>query len=229
MKIKSVLTIFIIVSLILPPAAAAKSEIFKTARAKTNVLNEAGKMLDDIEIQAGKGNFNEKNRKEFINMLEFEIEKEDNFINELKRHLKCLEQYSAMLALTKEKTSSLYTKISGKVDKSSYKPFNFAETEKKLKSGHILDSETLNNFDETIKTLNGIEKDISANKINGKKLATLTDYLKQQLSAIDLMIDQADISVKNVENNIVKALEIKNKSKNLLKKFMEYKPAIIKR
>ncbi len=193
---------------------AVKSKNSETA------VGKAIKMLEKIELQAGNKSIDRETKKEYIDMLELEIERTGFFINELKDKLKHFDQYFDMLESVKLKTVELKNKIENKFEAPAGASGRISQgTVKQITADQIYDLEAYFNYSESKKMLDEIEKELSQNKFTPADKKSLVLKLGEHLVQIDRMLDDTRFNKRNIEKNIIKMLEIKLRSKNLLDKF----------
>jgi len=198
--------------------AALAAEKTAPNRPDDQVTN-AFKMLEKIETQANSKSIDAVTKKQFIEMLELEIERENFFIEELKERLKYFDQYLDMLEVVKSKTEELKAKLEGGAQKSPSAGRISAGSQKQITADQILDLETYANFSESKKMLEDIEKEVDQNKIDAAGKLSLVKNLTQQLVSVEKLIEETRNNKRSVEKNIIKMLEVKLRSKNLLDKF----------
>jgi len=198
--------------------AALAAEKASPNRPDDQVTN-AFKMLEKIETQVNSKSIDALTKKQFIEMLELEIERENFFIEELKERLKYFDQYLDMLEVVKSKTEELKAKLEGGAQKSPSAGRISAGSQKQITADQILDLETYANFSESKKMLEDIEKEVDQNKIDAAGKLSLVKNLTQQLVSVEKLIEETRSNKRSVEKNIIKMLEVKLRSKNLLDKF----------
>lgn len=185
-----------------------------------DIADTAIKMLDKIENQVNNKSIDNKTKKEFIDMLELEIERTGFFIEELKERLKYFDQYFDMLESVKLKTAGLKDKLEGKFKAPAGASGRISQSSaKQVTADQIYDLETYVNYSESKKMLEDIEKDVDQNKFNQADKRTLIKNLGEQLVQLDSMLDETRSNKRKIEKNIIKMLEVKLRSKNLLDKF----------
>jgi hypothetical protein len=178
------------------------------------------KMLEKIETQVNSQSIDYETKKEFIDMLELEIERTFFFIDELKERLKYFDQYFDMLESVKLKTSGLKDKLEGKFKAPAGGSGRISQgAAKQVTADQIYDLETYVNYSESKKMLEDIEKDVDQNKISQADKRTLVKNLGEQLVQLDIMLDETRDNKRKIEKNIIKMLEVKLRSKNLLDRF----------
>ncbi len=192
----------------------------KKNQASGNFADTAIKMLEKIETQVNNQSIDHKTKKEFIDMLELEIERTDFFIEELKERLKYFDQYFDMLESVKLKTSGLKDKLEGKFKAPAGASGRISQSAaKQVTADQIYDLETYVNYSESKKMLEDIEKDVDQNKFSQADKRTLVKNLGEQLVQLDAMLGETRDNKRNIEKNIIKMLEVKLRSKNLLDRF----------
>jgi len=124
-----------------------------------------------------------------------------------------------MLEVVKSKTEELKAKLEGGAQKSRSAGRISAGSQKQITADQILDLETYANFSESKKMLEDIEKEVVQNKIDAAGKLSLVKNLTQQLVSVEKLIEETRNNKRSVEKNIIKMLEVKLRSKNLLDKF----------
>jgi len=184
------------------------------------IADTALKMLEKIETQVNSRSIDYKTKKEFIDMLELEIERTGFFIEELKERLKYFDQYFDMLESVKLKTAGLKDKLEGKFKAPAGASGRISQgVAKQVTADQIYDLETYVNYSESKKMLEDIEKDIDQNKFSQADKRTLVKNLDEQLIQLDSMLNETRSNKRKIEKNIIKMLEVKLRSKNLLDRF----------
>ena len=205
--------------LIFLACASSFAQAQKTAASSGDKADNAIKMLEKIEKQVNNRSLDLETRKQFIEMLELEIERENFFIDELKERVKFFDQYFSMLEVVKNKTEELKTKLEGGAPKAAASGRISQGAAKQVTADQIYDVATYVTFSESKKMLEDIEKDVDANKISAADQKTLIKKLNEQLDQIDSMVEETRNNKRNIEKSIIKMLEVRLRSKNLLDKF----------
>ncbi|HOT76342.1 MAG TPA: hypothetical protein PK467_11175 [Candidatus Wallbacteria bacterium] len=193
---------------------AAFSQPEKSADKVDNAL----KILEKIENQVNSRSLDLNAKKQFIEMLELEIERENFFIEELKERSKCFEQYFSILEILKNKTEELKNKLEGTAVKPSGETRINSDV-KQITADQIFDVAAYVNFSESKKALEEIEKEFDQKKITDANKKILIKKLSEQLVQINKMSEETRENKRKVEKSIIKMLEVKLRSKNLLDKF----------
>lgn len=191
----------------------------KPAASPGDKAENALKMLEKIESQVNNRSLDLNTKKQFIEMLELEIERENFFIDELKERVKFFDQYFSMLEVVKNKTEELKIKLEGGAPKAAVSGRISQGASKQVTADQIYDVAAYVNFSESKKMLEDIEKDVDANKISAADKKSLIKKLSEQLEQIDSMVEETRNNKRNIEKSIIKMLEVRLRSKNLLDKF----------
>lgn len=183
-------------------------------------VGNALKMLEKIENQVNSRSLDAKAMKEYVEMLELEVERENFFIDELKERVKYFDQYLDMLETVRTKTAELKTKLEGGAARDTRGSGRIAlSSPGHVTADQIYDLETYANFSESKKMLEDIEKEVDAGKVGAADGRELVKKLGEQAAQIEDMIEETRNGKRKVENSIIKMLEVRLRSKNLLDKF----------
>ena len=191
----------------------------KMAASSGDKAENALKMLEKIEKQVSGRSIDLKTMKDYIEMLELEIERENFFIDELKERVKYFDQYLDMLETVLSKTDELKLKLEGGAPKAAVSGRISQGAAKQITADQIYDLETYANFSESKKMLEDIEKDVDANKISAADKKSLIKKLGEQHDQVGSMLEETRDNKRNIEKSIIKMLEVRLRSKNLLDKF----------